>query len=104
MEGGSTITEPNAGITSDMTGRWRINIEKGTPRMKEVVGANEMGAHEIGKFYMKADDSLISKFEDYMKKFEEFKDRKFQDLAMNIVEKFLNIQFQGPLKTNLPIK
>jgi hypothetical protein len=110
LEGGSKIIEPHAGITSDMKGRWTIGSfqhdeggKKETPDMREVVGTNEMGAHEIGKFYMRADDSLISKFEDYMKKFETFKDRKFQDLAMNVIERFLKIQFQGPLKTNLPI-
>lgn len=112
MEGGAKLTTPRGheGLTSDMTGRWTIGAfdtkhknKKETPSMKEVVGSNESGAHEIGKFYMRADDGLIKKFEDYMKQFETLKDKKFQDLAMNVVEKFLKIKFKGPLATGLPI-
>ena len=112
MEGGATLTGRGkiTGHTSDMVGKWTIGAfntkhanKKETPPMKEVVGSNEMGAHEIGKFYMKADDSLIKKFEDYMKQFDELKDKKFQDLAMNVIERFLKIKFKGPLATGLPI-
>ena len=77
------------GHTSDMVGNWTIGAfdtkhanKKETPAMKEIVGSNEMGAHEIGKFYMKADDALISKFEEYMNKFYELGDKKFQNLAL----------------------
>lgn len=112
LEGGAKLTTPRGheGLTTDMTGRWTIGAfdtkhknKKETPEMTEVVGPNEMGAHEIGKFYMKADDSLINKFEEYMKKFDALNDKKFQDLALNVVERFLGIKFKGPLATGLPI-
>jgi hypothetical protein len=112
MEGGAKLTTPTGheGLTTDMKGRWTIGAfdtthknKKETPAMKEVVGDNETGTHEIGKFYMRADDSLIKKFEDYMQKFETSKDKKFQDLAMNVIERFFNIKFKGPLATGLPI-
>lgn len=112
LEGGAKLTTPRGheGLTTDMKGRWTIGAfdtskknKKETPPMKEVSGVNEMGAHEIGKFYMKADDALINKFEEYMNKFYELGDKKFQNLAMNIIEKFLKIKFKGPLATGMSI-
>ena len=109
-EGGSKITEPNAGITSDMTGRWTIGAfdtskknKKETPEMTEVVGPNETGGHELGLFLFNADNTQINKHYAYMKRFEETGDDRFLKLAMNVVEKFFKIEFTGPLKTGLPI-
>lgn len=111
-EGGAKLSKDGmvTGHTDDMIGNWTIGAfdtkhsnKKETPEMIEVVGPNETGAHEIGKFYMKADDTLINKFEEYMNKFYELGDKKFQNLALNIVERFLKINFTGPLATGLPI-
>jgi len=57
-EGGSKITEPNAGITSDMNGRWTIAAfdtskknKKETPAMKEALYSNNAGIMEVFKFF-----------------------------------------------------
>jgi hypothetical protein len=109
-EGGSKIKEPNAGITNDMSGRWTIKAfdtsrhgKKETPPMKEVTGPNETATHEIGIFYTKAKDPQIEEYEAHMRNFEKYRDKKFQDLALNVVERFLGIKFKGPLATGLPI-
>ena len=98
-EGGSKIKEPNAGITSDMSGRWRIKAfdtsvhgKKETPPMKEVVGINNAAIHEIGLFYQKASDELIRKFENLLNAGDE-------KGALSVVEKFHNVRFQGDLAT-----
>lgn len=98
-EGGSKIIEPHAGITNDMSGRWKIKAfdtsvrgKKETPPMKEVVSMNNAAIHEIGLFYQKASDDLITKFENLLYSGDEKN-------ALAVIEKFHNIKFQGDLAT-----
>jgi hypothetical protein len=95
MEGGSTILEPNAGITSDMKGRWTIGSfspdphgKKETPKLKELIYPNNMGAMEIFKFFEKASDEEKQRFDQLVNSDD-------QKSAWNLIEKVLGIKFQG---------
>jgi hypothetical protein len=98
LEGGSRITEPRAGITSDMKGRWTIGSfthnemgKKETPQLKELVYDNNLGAMEVGKLYRIAPQDVIDKFEKYA-----FSDNpKDQKTAWQILQDFLGIKLQG---------
>lgn len=98
LEGGSKITEPRAGITSDMKGRWTIGSfqhdkagQKETPKLKELVYPNNLGAIEIGNLYKKAPQNVINQFEKYA--FSD--DPKDQKTAWGILQDFLGIKLQG---------
>jgi hypothetical protein len=69
-EGGSSIKEPHAGITSDMSGRWTIKAfdtdkknAKETPQMKEAVYANNAGVMEVFQFFKVASDAQKDEFD-----------------------------------------
>lgn len=96
-EGGSTIKEPHAGITSDMSGRWTIKAfntdkknAKETPPMKEAVYANNAGIMEVFKFFEVASDAEKKQFDDLV-------NGGNQNAALKLVEKVLGIKFQGDL-------
>jgi uncharacterized protein (DUF2345 family) len=96
-EGGSKITEPNAGITSDMTGRWTIAAfdtskknKKETPAMKEALYSNNAGIMEVFKFFNMATD-------EQKKQFDELVSGGNQNAALKLVEKVLGIEFKGDL-------
>lgn len=96
-EGGSDITEPHAGITSDMKGRWTIGAfdtkksnKKETPEMKESIYSNNAGIMEVFRFFEKATDEQKSKFDELINAGE-------QDEALKLMEKVLNISFEGSL-------
>jgi hypothetical protein len=96
-EGGSNITEPNAGITSDMNGRWTIAAfdtskknKKETPAMKEALYSNNAGIMEVFKFFNMATD-------EQKKQFDELVSGGNQNAALKLVEKVLGIEFKGDL-------
>lgn len=67
-EGGSKITEPNAGITSDMTGRWTIGAfdtskknKKETPAMKEAK-LKKTQQPNVDDYYTKEQQEVMKKF------------------------------------------
>jgi hypothetical protein len=94
-EGGSKITEPNAGITSDMTGRWTIGAfdtskknKKETPALTELIYDNNAGVMEIGKFFNIATPEQEDKLLSLMNS------NKIKE-AWNFIEDVLGIKFQG---------
>lgn len=108
-EGGSKITEPHAGITSDMKGkRWTIHAfdtdssnKKETPSLKELAFENNAGIMEIAKFYRECDDPvLMDRYErlvyisqDRSRPTEERQSAQYQ--AWKIIQDFTGVKLQG---------
>ena len=98
FEGGSEIVGPHShGITSDMKGRWTIGAfdtdkfgKKETPKLKELIYHNNMGAMEVFKFFEKATDEEKKEFDDLV-------NSGNQNAALKLIEKVLGIKFQGDL-------
>lgn len=100
LEGGSKITEPHAGITSDMKGRWTIGAfqhdkhgEKETPSLKEMIWDNMAGTMEMVQFYNKASDDQIAELDNLLNL------GKLKD-ALNLMQKVLGAKFKGDLATD----
>ncbi|NDI17715.1 MAG: hypothetical protein EBY83_07110 [Verrucomicrobia bacterium] len=94
-EGGSKITEPNAGITSDMNGRWTIGAfdtskknKKETPALTELIYDNNAGVMEIAKFFNVATPEQEDKLLNLM-------NNNKTKAAWNFIEEVLGIKFQG---------
>jgi hypothetical protein len=96
-EGGSTIDDPVAGLTSDMKGRWTIGAfdteksnKKETPKMKEAIYSNNAGVMEVFKFFEKATDKEKLQFDELI-------NSGMSNAALELMEKVLAITFQGDL-------
>lgn len=100
LEGGSKITEPRAGITSDMKGRWTIGAfqhdkqgEKETPSLKEMIWDNMAGTMQMVQFYNKASEDQISELNKLLDL------GKLKD-ALVLMQKVLGVKFKGDLATD----
>lgn len=94
VEGGSKITEPHAGITSDMKGRWTIGYGKeGTPSLKEMIWDNMAGTMQMVDFYNKAEPDQIEQLDGFLEKGN-------LKSALELMQKVLGVKFKGDLATD----